>query len=73
MGQGSPIKLVKTHGKTKLGKGPRKPKARKWVEDAQGKANGTQKPIGKETHGHAKPLGKEYTAGLKRAGRIKSL
>ena len=31
------MKLVKTHGNTKLVKGPRKPKASKWAKDAQGK------------------------------------
>ena len=37
MGQGSPIKLVKAYGNTKLVKWPRKPKANKWAKDAQGK------------------------------------
>ena len=67
------MKLVKTHGNTKLGKRLRKPKASKWAEDAQGKTKVTQESISKKTHGHVKPLGKEYTAGLKRSGRIKSL
>ena len=67
------MKLVKTHGNTKLGKRLRKPKASKWAEDAQGKTKETQKSISKKTHGHVKPLGKEYMAGLKRSGRIKSL
>ena len=31
------MKLVKTHGNTKLVKGPKKPKASKWTKDAQGK------------------------------------
>ena len=31
------MKLVKTHGNTKLVKGPRKPKASKWAKDAQRK------------------------------------
>ena len=60
------MKSVKAHGNTKLGKRLRKPKASKWVKDAQGKTKGTKEPINK-------PLGKEYTAGLKRSGRIKSL
>ena len=67
------MKSVKTHGNTKLVKGPRKPKASKWVKDAQRKKKGTQEPISKKAHGRVKPLGKEYTAGLKRPGRIKSL
>ena len=67
------MKSVKTHQNTKLGKGPRKPKASKWAEDAQGKTKGTQEPISKKTHGHVKPLGKESMAGLKESGRIKSL
>ena len=67
------MKSVKTHENTKLGKGPRKPKASKWAEDAQGKTKGTQEPISKKTHGHVKPLGKECIAALKRPGRIKSL
>ena len=67
------MKSVKVHGNTKLGKWLRKPKASKWVEDAQGKTKGTQEPISKKIHGHVKPLGKGYTAGLKRPGRIKSL
>ena len=67
------MKLVKANENTKLGKKPRKPKASKWAEDAQGKTKGTQEPISKKTHGHVKPLGKEYTTGLKRPSRIKSL
>ena len=67
------MKLVKTHGDTKLGKRPRKPKANKWTENARGKTKGTQEPISKKTHGHVKPLGKECIAALKRPGRIKSL
>ena len=67
------MKPIKTHGNTKLGKRPRKPKASKWAEDAQGKTKGTQEPISKKIHGHVKPLGKGYTAGLKRPGKIKSL
>ena len=67
------MKLVKSHGNTKLGKMLRKPKASKWAEDAQGKTKVTQESISKKTHGHVKPLGKEYTVGLKRSGRIKSL
>ena len=75
------MKSVKAHGNTKLVKGPRKPKASKWVEEAQGKQmgqgcpreKGTQKPIGKKVHGRVKPLGKEYMAGPKGPGRIKSL
>ena len=35
------MKLVKAHENTKLGKEPRKPKASKWAEDAQGKTKGT--------------------------------
>ena len=31
------MKLVKTHGNTKLVNGLRKPKANKWAKDAQGK------------------------------------
>ena len=46
------MKSVKTHGNTKLGKEPRKPEARKWAEDAQGKTKGTQEPISKKIHGH---------------------
>ena len=65
MGRGSPIKPVKAHGNTKLGKRPRKPKVSKWAEDAKGKTKGTQEPISKKTYGRVKPLGKEYTAGLK--------
>ena len=67
------MKSVKTHGNTKLGKRPRKPKASKWAEDAQGKTKGTKEPISKKTYGHVKPLGKEYMTGLKRPGGIKSL
>ena len=67
------MKPVKVHGNTKLEKRPRKSKASKWAEDAQGKTKGTQEPISKKTHGHVKPLGKGYTTGLKRPGRIKSL
>ena len=67
------MKPVKAHGNTKLGKRPRKPKASKWAEDAQGKIKGTQEPISKKIHGYVKPLGKGYTAGLKRPDRIKSL
>ena len=67
------MKSVKAHENTKLGKGPRKPKASKWAEDFQGKTKGTQEPISKKTHGHVKPLGKGYTACLKRPSRIKSL
>ena len=37
MGQGSPIKLVKAHGKVELIKGPRKPRESKWGKDAQEK------------------------------------
>ena len=44
MGQGSPKELVKTHGNTKLRKGPRKPKESKWAKDAQEEINGTKKP-----------------------------
>ena len=73
MGQGSPIKLVKAYGNTKLVKGSRKPKASKWAKDAQGKTKRTQEFIGKKAHGHVKPLGKEYTAGPKGPNRIKSL
>ena len=73
MGRGSPIKPVKAHGNTKLGKGPRKPKVSKWAEDAEGKTKGTQELISKKTHGHVKLLGKGYTAGLKRPNKIKSL
>ena len=29
------MKLVKTHGNTKLVKGPRKPKESKWAKDAK--------------------------------------
>ena len=57
------MKSVKAHGNTKLGKRLRKPKASKWVKDAQGKTKGTLEPIGKKTHGCVKPLGKEYMAG----------
>ena len=64
------MKSVKTHGNTKLGKRPRKPKASKWAEDAQGKTKGTQEliskkvqVIGERIHGRPK----------KRPGRIKSL
>ena len=67
------MKSVKTHGNTKLVKGPRKPKASKWAKDAQGKTKGTQEPISKKIHGHVKPLGKGHTTSLKRPGRIKSL
>ena len=67
------MKLVKTHGNTKLVKRPRKPKASKWAKDAQGKTKETQEPISKKTHGCVKTLGKEYTAGPKRPDRIKSL
>ena len=67
------MKSVKAHGNTKLGKRPRKPKASKWAEDAQGKTKGTQEPIIKKTHGRVKPLGKEYMVGPKRPDRIKSL
>ena len=42
------MKLVKAHGNTKLGKRPRKSKASKWAEDAQGKTKGTQEPISKK-------------------------
>ena len=42
------MKPIKTHGNTKLGKRPRKPKASKWAEDAQGKTKGTQEPISKK-------------------------
>ena len=73
MGQGSPIKLVKAYGNTKLVKGLRKPKVRKWAKDAQGKTKGTQEPISKKAHGRVKPFRKEYTAGPKRLGKIKSL
>ena len=41
MGQESPKELVKTHGNTELGKGPRKPKEIKWAKDAQEEINGT--------------------------------
>ena len=34
MGQGSPMKLVKTHENAELVKGPRKPKESKWAKDA---------------------------------------
>ena len=67
------MKPIKTHGNTKLGKRPRKPKASKWAEDAQGKTKGTQEPISKKIHGHVKPLGKEYTADPKGPDRINSL
>ena len=67
------MKSVKAHGNTKLVKGPRKPKASKWVKDAQRKKKGTQEPISKKAHGRVKPLGKEYTVGPKRPNRIKSL
>ena len=67
------MKPVKAHRNTKLGKWPRKPKASKWAENAQGKTKGTQEPISKKIHGHVKPLGKGYTACLKRPSRIKSL
>ena len=67
------MKLVKAHGNTKLVKGPRKPKASKWAEDAQGKTKGTLEPISKKAHGCVKPLGKEYMAGPKRLGKIKLL
>ena len=67
------MKLVKTHGNTKLVKGPRKPKASKWAKDAQGKTKETQKPISKKAHGRVKPLGKEYKAGPKGPDKIKSL
>ena len=67
------MKPIKTHGNTKLGKRPRKPKASKWAEDAQGKTKGTQEPISKKIHGHVKPLGQGYTTGLKRPSRIKLL
>ena len=67
------MKSVKAHGNTKLVKGLRKPKASKWVKDAQGKTKGTQDPISKKAHGCVKPLGKEYTVGPKRPNRIKSL
>ena len=67
------MKPIKTHGNTKLGKRPRKPKASKWAEDAKQKTKGTQKPISKKIHSRVKPLRKEYTAGPKRPGRIKSL
>ena len=73
MGQGSPIKLVKAYGNTKLVKELRKPKVRKWAKDAQGKTKGTQEPISKKAYGRVKPLGKEYTVGSKRGDRIKSL
>ena len=43
------MKSIKTHENTKLGKGPRKPKASKWAEDAQGKTKGTQELINKKT------------------------
>ena len=43
------MKSVKVHGNTKLGKRPRKPKASKWAEDAQGKTKGTQELISKKT------------------------
>ena len=59
------MKLVKTHGNTKLVKGPRKFKASKWAKDAQGKTKGIQEPISKKTHGRVKSLGKEYTVGPK--------
>ena len=36
--------MVKTHGNTKLRKGPRKPKESKWAKDAQEEINGTKKP-----------------------------
>ena len=45
MGQGSPKNLVKAHGNAKLRKEPRKPKESKRARDAQGKTNGTQKPV----------------------------
>ena len=67
------MKSVKTHGNTKLVKGPRKPKASKWAEDAQGKTKGTQEPTSKKAHSYVKPLGKEYTVGPKGPGRINSL
>ena len=68
------MKSVKAHGNTKLVKGPRKPKASKWVKDAQRKKKrGTQEPISKKAHGRVKPLGKEYMTGPKGPGRIKSL
>ena len=53
------MKLVKSHENTKLGKEPRKPKASKWAENAQGKTKGTQEPISKKIHGHVKPLGQD--------------
>ena len=46
MDQGSPKKLVKTHGNAKLGKGPKKPKENKWAKDAQKEINGTQELVG---------------------------
>ena len=73
MGRESPIKSVKAHGNTKLVKGPRKPKASKWVKNAQGKTKWIQEPISKKAHGRVKPLGKEYTTSPKEPGKIKSL
>ena len=35
LGQGSPMKLIKTHGNAELVKGLRKPKESKWAKDAQ--------------------------------------
>ena len=67
------MKSVKAHGNTKLVKGPRKPKASKWVKDAQRKTKRTQEPISKKAHGRVKSLGKEYTIGPKRPDKIKSL
>ena len=37
LGQGSPMKLVKTHENAELAKGSRKPKESKWAKDAQEK------------------------------------
>ena len=36
------MKLVKVHGNTELGKGPRNPKKSKRAKDDQEKTNGTQ-------------------------------
>ena len=44
MGRGYPKKLVKVHGNAELGKGPRKPREKKWAKDAQEEANRTLEP-----------------------------
>ena len=62
MDQGSPNELVKAHGNAVLGKGSRKPKASKWVKDAQEEISGTKEPTSnviQSPNDHVKSLREE--------------